>query len=100
MQAIARHSVMIGRLIAYAVMLLGLFGGASAANGMAFDHTERIEAAAADVGCAIGKIGKGRKRGSEMVYRVTCNADGSPSSYDVACKLNRCILKDDETRER
>ena len=100
MQAIARHSAMNRRQTICAALPLWLLGGVSSANGMEFDHTERIEAAAADVGCIVGRIGKGKKRGGEMVYRVTCDADGGPLVHEVACKLNRCVFKDDGVEEQ
>ena len=100
MQAIARHSAMTGGLATYAASLLWLLGAVSAANAMEFDHTERIEAAAGEVGCVVGKIGKGKKRGGEMVYRVTCDADDAPLVREVACKLNRCVFRDDGVKEQ
>ena len=100
MQAIAHQWVMTCRRTAYAAAALVLCGVALPAPAMEFDHTERIEAAATDAGCALNKIGKGKKRSGKMVYRVTCDADGATSEREVACKLNNCVFEDTGTREQ
>lgn len=95
MQAIAHPWVMTCRRTAYAAAVSGLCVAALPVAAMEFDHTERIEEAAADAGCAVNKIGKGK-----MVYRVTCEADGGESVREVACALNDCVFEDMGVREQ
>lgn len=100
MQAIAHPWVMTCRRTAYAAAVSALCAMALPAGAMEFDHTERIEEAAADAGCAVSKIGKGKKRSGKMVYRVTCDADGDASVREVACALNDCVFEDMGVREQ
>jgi len=97
MQAIAFFTVSPWARFNHLIMAAIIAGGGSAALAMELDHSDRIETAAKESGCALRDISEGKKRSGQMVYRVTCEQNGTAVEREVACKFNACTFAAKET---
>ena len=96
MQAIALFAARAGARLTAPILAIVLGNAPVTAFAMELDHTDRIEQAAAETGCAVRAISDGKKRSGQMVYRVTCDENGTSIEREVTCKFNACTFGADD----